>query len=135
MLLVKKCNFFSWFVFGQKRTRNKVKWCSRQKRNFFDNKKKSFQSPKNGIFPKGLTYAFGQKWIFFSLFVFGEKGLEIRFDDVLVRKETFFDFKNKLFQCLKNGIFPEGLTQAFGQKMQFLSLFVFAQNKIRSRAY
>ena len=87
------------------------------------------------IFPKGLTYAFGQKWIFFSLFVFGEKGLEIRFDDVPVRKETFFDFKNKLFQCLKNGIFPEGLTQAFGQKMQFLSLFVFAQNKIRSRAY
>ena len=80
-------------------------------------------------------HAFGQKWIFFSLFVFGEKGLGIRFDDVLVRKETFFDFKNKLFQCLKNGIFPEGLTQAFGQKMQFLSLFVFAQNKIRSRAY
>ena len=30
--------------------------------------------------------------------------------------------------------FSEGLTQAFGQKMQFLS-FVFAQNKIRSRAY
>ena len=97
--------------------------------------RRKFFSPKNGIFPKGLTYAFGQKWFFFSLFVFGEKGLEIRFDDVLVRKETFFDFKNKLFQCLKNGIFPEGLTQAFGQKMQFLSLFVFAQNKIRSRAY
>ena len=70
----------------------------------------------------------------FFLFVFGEKGLEIRFDDVLGRK-TFFGFKNKIFQCLKNGIFPEGLTQAFGQKMQFWSLFVFAQNKIRSRAY
>ena len=34
---------------------------------------------------------------FFSLFVFGEKGLKIRFDDVLGRKESFFDYKNKIF--------------------------------------
>ena len=34
---------------------------------------------------------------FFSLFVFGEKGPKIRFDDVLGRKETFFDYKNKIF--------------------------------------
>ena len=34
---------------------------------------------------------------FFFLFVFGEKGLKIRFDDVLGRKGTFFDYKNKIF--------------------------------------
>ena len=83
--------------------------------------RRKFFSPKNGIFPKGLTYAFGQKWFFFSLFVFGEKGLEIRFDDVLGRK-TFFGFKNKIFQCLKNGIFPEGLTQAFGHYLFSLKI-------------
>ena len=31
-----------------------------------------FQSPKNRIFPKGSTHAFGQKMWFFSLFVFGQ---------------------------------------------------------------
>ena len=36
-------------------------------------KKKLFESPKNPIFPKGLTHAFGQKMEFFSLFVFGQK--------------------------------------------------------------
>ena len=34
---------------------------------------------------------------FFSFFVFSEKGLKIRFDDVLGRKESFFDYKNKIF--------------------------------------
>ena len=44
--------------------------------------------------------------------------LEIRFNNVLDRKETFFDNK-KNFQSLKNCIFPKGLTHAFGQKCQF----------------
>ena len=39
---------------------------------FFTIKKKIFQSPKNRIFPKGLTHAFAQKLQFFSLFVFGQ---------------------------------------------------------------
>ena len=57
MLLVKKLEFFSLFVFSQKRTRNKVE----------------FSTSQNGIFPKGLTHAFGQKLQFFPLFVFGQK--------------------------------------------------------------
>ena len=35
-------------------------------------KKKLFKSPKNPIFPKGLTHALGQKMEFFSLFDFGQ---------------------------------------------------------------
>ena len=31
----------------------------------------------------------------FFFIVFGQKGVEIRFNDVLDRKETFFDYKNK----------------------------------------
>ena len=45
-------------------------------------------------------------------------GLEIRFNNIMNRKETFFDYKTKIFQRLKNGICPKGLTHAFGQKMQ-----------------
>ena len=56
--------------------------------------------------------------------------LEIRFNNVLDRKETFFDYKKK-FQSLKNCIFPKGLTHAFGQKIPNFSLFRFGQNKTR----
>ena len=37
------------------------------------------------------------------------------------------------FDCPKNGIFPKGLTHAFGQKMPIFSLCVFGQNKIRNK--
>ena len=33
------------------------------------------------------------------------------------RKQTFFDYKDKFFQCPKNRIFEKGLTHAFGQKI------------------
>ena len=82
----------------------------------------------------GLTHAFGQNMQFFFLDLLSVKeGLELRFNDLLHRKETFFDYKNKIFQCLKNCIFPKGLTHAFGQKVQFFSLFVFTQNKTRKK--
>ena len=48
--------------------------------------------------------------------------LEIRFNN-LDRKETFIEYKNKIFQSPKNGIIP---------KMPFFSSFVFGQNKTRN---
>ena len=71
--------------------------------------------------------------ILFSLFSV-QKELEIRFNDVLDRKETFFLTRRKIFEGLKNGIFPKGLTHAFGQKMPNFSLFGFGQNEIRKNA-
>ena len=59
--------------------------------------------------------------------------LEIRFKNLLDTKEPFFDYKKKIFECPKNGIFPKGLTHAFGQKMPILSLFGFGQNKTRNK--
>ena len=71
----------------------------------------------------------------FFLYLFPvKKGLEITFNNVLDRKETFFDHKNKIFQRLKNRIFPRGLTHAFGQKMTNFSVFRFGQNKTRNDA-
>ena len=43
--------------------------------NFVGKKEKPFlaiKSPKNRIFPKGLTHAFGPKKVNFSLFVFSQ---------------------------------------------------------------
>ena len=40
-------------------------------------------------------------------------------------KETIFGFKNKIFQPLKNSIFPKGLTHSFGQEMQIFSQLFF----------
>ena len=55
--------------------------------------------------------------------------LEIRFNNLLDRKETFFEYKNKIFQSPKNRIFPKGVSHAFGQKMPNFSLSGFGQNK------
>ena len=67
------------------------------------------------------------------LFPVKKKGLEIRFNDVLDRKETCFDYKNKIFKRLKNHIFSKGLTHAFRQKMEFFSGFVFGQKRTRNK--
>ena len=57
-------------------------------------------------------------------------GPEIRFNNIMKRKETFLNYKNKIFTSQKSH-FPKGLTHAFGQKPQFFSLFLLAQNKSR----
>ena len=35
-------------------------------------------------------------------------GLEIRFNNIMNRKETFFDYKNKNFSTSQNSIFQRG---------------------------
>ena len=74
-----------------------------------------------------------EKFLIFLYLVLVKTRLEIRFNNVLDRKETFFEYKNKIFQSPKNRIFPKGLTHAFGQKMPIFSLFGFGQNKTRNK--
>ena len=62
------------------------------KETFFRKKNSIFQSPKNRIFPKGLTHAFNQKCIFFlELF-----SVKIRPDIMLV-----CEIEKKAFLALK----------------------------------
>ena len=72
MLWVKKFNcliyLFSVKIILEKRFNNVVD----RKGTFFGHKKVNIQSPKNRIFPKGLTHAFGQKIQFFYSFLFGQ---------------------------------------------------------------
>ena len=43
-----------------------------EKKLFFERKSNIIESPKNRIFPKGLTHAIAQKIPIFPLFVFGQ---------------------------------------------------------------
>ena len=101
----------------------------------FDNhlvRKQAFQDYKNidfthlayWIFSNGLTHDFGQKLEIFSLFVLDKISYEIIFDNHLVRKQAFQDYKNIDFTHLAYWIFSEGLTHDFGQKLKISSLFV-----------
>ena len=74
-----------------------------------------------------------KKCQFFHYFVWLKIRLEIRLNNVLDRKKTCFDYKRKISISPKNRMFPKGLTQAFGQKMPILSLFVFGQNKTKTK--
>ena len=97
MLLVKKCQFFLYLVLVKTTLEIRLNNVLDRKETFLGYKNKIFQSPKNRIFPKGLTHAFGKKMpILFSL-VLVKTGVEIRVNNVLDRKETFFNYKNKIF--------------------------------------
>ena len=75
-----------------------------------------------------------KKCQFFLYLVLVKTRLEIRCNNLLDRKETFFEYKNKIFQSPKNRIFPKGVSHAFGQKMPNFSLYGFGQNKSRKNA-
>ena len=91
-----------------------------RKEAFFDYKNKTFLASQKWHFCKGVNpYFWVNNDIFFFNFFSVKKRVEIRFNDVLDTKQTFFVYKNKIFQSLKNGILPKGLTHAFSQKMQF----------------
>ena len=68
-----------------------------------------------------------KKCQFFLYLVLVKTTLEIRLNNVLDKKETFFEYKNKIFQSPKNGIFPKGLTHAFGQKCNFFVICFYSK--------
>ena len=67
MLLVKKCQFFHYFVWLKIRLEIRLNNVLDTKEPFFDYKRKN-----SNIFPKGLTHAFGQKMPILSFFGFGQ---------------------------------------------------------------
>ena len=124
MLLVKTCDFFLYLFSVKKEHEIRFNDVLNRKETFFDYKNKIFQRLKNGILPKGLTHAFGQKIQFFHCNFFSLKiRLEVRVNNVLDRKKKyFFCYKDKIFHSLRNHIFPKGLTHAFVKKSAFFYL-------------
>ena len=66
-----------------------------------------------------------QKWPFYQLFFIGNIGQENVFDDILVRKNAFLNYKNKRFKKSKNEHFSKGVTHGFGPKMVIFPTFFF----------
>ena len=71
-----------------------------------------------------FTHDFGQKMEILSLYLLGQIGLEILFDDHWGRKQALLDYKILDITKLPCWDFYMGLTQDFGQKLQISSLFV-----------
>ena len=97
----------------------------------------TIKSPKNCIFPKGLTHAFGAKNVNFFLYLFSVKIrlVIVLLNDFVEKKETFLSIKKtECFQSPKTRIFQKGLTHAFDKKIPISSLFRFGQNKTRKNA-
>ena len=72
MLLVKKCQFCLHLFLIKTRLEIRFNNFLDRKETIFDYKRKIFKTPKNRMFPKGLTHAFGEKMPILSLFVFGQ---------------------------------------------------------------
>ena len=72
MLLVKKCQFFHYFVWLRIRLEIRQNNVLDTKEPFFDYKRKISESPRNRISPKGLTHVFGQKMPILCCFGFGQ---------------------------------------------------------------
>ena len=98
-----------------------------KKKPFFTLKTEFFQSPKNRIFPKGLTYAFsqkkglthafGQKMPFFLYLDLIKMRLKIMLSDFAGKKKNFSKSK-KLHFC-------KGVNPCFWSKNAIFSLFKF----------
>ena len=95
-----------------------------QKKTFQPIKKRSSNSRKIDIFPKGLTHGFGPKIKNFSNFFY---------QTIQARKMSFMIFQNEKtpFQAIKTrssksrkiDFFPKGLTHGFGPKMVIFATF------------
>ena len=118
MLLAKKYQFFLCLFLVKTRLEIRFNYVLDTKQPLFDYKMKISESPKNRIFPKGLTHGFGQylylvlvkttqvpkmvflqsgspmllfkKYQFFLYLFLVKTRLEIRFNNVLDGKETVF---------------------------------------------
>ena len=100
--------------------------CGKKEKPFLTIKK-----AKNRIFPKGLTHAFGPKNANFYFVSVKTRLVIVLLNDFVEKKETFLSIKKKrIFQILKNHIFPKGLTPVYKQKMPISSLFRFIKIRL-----
>ena len=83
------------------------------------------------FFFKGVNPCFWSKKCHFFLYLdLIKMRLEMMLSEFAIKRETFFDLKNIIFQSSKKShVFSKELTHAFRQKMPICSQFRFGQNK------
>ena len=100
-----------------------------EKETFLGYKKQNFQKSKNSHFSKGVNPSFWSEKCQFFLHLFLVKTrLEIIFNAFVEKKETFFDYNNKIFSKSQKSLFPKRLTHVLVKKCQFFCLYRFREN-------
>ena len=100
MLLVKKCQFFHYLFLLKIWLEIRFNNVLERKETFLSTKQNFLKSQKSQVV-KGVNPCFWLKnanSFFYLLLV--KTRVEIRFNNVLDRKETFFEYKNKIFEIL-----------------------------------
>ena len=106
MLLVKKCNDFHYLFSLKIGLEIRFNNIMNRKETFLNYKNKIFTMSQKLHFSKGVNPCFWSKNAIFFLDLFSvKKGLEIRFNDVLDRKETI---KTTFFNVPKIILFQRG---------------------------
>ena len=134
MLLIKNCNFFLYLFFLKITLEIMFNNVLDRKKTFIRHKSFNLSKSQKSHFSKGVNPCFWWKNVIFFLYLFFLKiRLEIMFNNVPDRKETFFGHKkiqsfkvpeiaffqtvqtlqNLVFQSAKHRILSKGLTHAF----------------------
>ena len=82
-----------------------------------------FKVSKMAFFHRGYPMLLAKKCIFFHYLFSLKIRLERRFNNILGRKKTYFDYERKILYGLKSRLFLKGLTHAFGQIMPIFICF------------
>ena len=98
-------------------------------------KRKSLESRKIDIFPKGLTHCFGPKMAIFPIFFLDNIVQENVFYDILDRKNAFQALKTRSLKSRKIDILRKGLTHGFGPKMVIFSTLFYLGNIGQENAF
>ena len=119
----KKCQFLLYLDLVKIRLKIMLKQFAEEKETFLSYKKQKFQKSKNSYFSKGVNPSFWSEECQFFLHLFLVKTrLEIIFNAFVEKKETFFDYNNKIFSKSQKSLFPKGLTHVLVKKCQFFLL-------------
>ena len=129
MLLVKKCNFFLYLFSVKIRLEIMFNNVLDRKGTFFGHKNVSLSRTQKSHFFKGVNPCFWQKNCNFFLYLFSFKvRLEIMFNNVLDRKETFFGNKKFSLSKTHKSHFSKGVNPCFWSK-NVIFFFIYFSSK------
>ena len=129
MLLVKKCNFFLYLFSLKIRLEIMFNNVLDRKETFFDHKNFILSKSQKSHFFKGVNPCFWSKTVIFFLYLFSLKiRLQIMFNNVLDRKETFFGRENFNLSKAQKSHYSKGVNPRFWWK-NVIFFFIYFSSK------
>ena len=116
MLLVKECNFFLYLFSLKIRLEVMFSNVLDRKETFFGHKNFNLSKSQKSHFFKGVNPCFWSKNVFFLFLFLVKIRLQIMFNNVLDRKETFFGHKNFNISKSSKSHFSKGVNPCFWSK-------------------